>query len=614
MIAFVPIILAILRILLCFLPQTGYLHPDEMFQSADIMGGRFFDSKVIPAWEFKSNKPIRCMLIPWVLNSLSFRIAWLFNNEPSAYILLALPRLLYTILSFIVDICLWKICRYHSSRGLWYLPVSTIFQSSFICLGCMTRTLSNTVEVVLFSVLLLITCELIKPRFRILFVTPNGRASPAFEMMKGSKQLLSSFSIGIILSIGLFNRPTFILFAMIPLLYWLCESFRRNLSSKRLTIARAIMPLSLSFIATSFAQITFDTYYYKGFQTTYDTFRLLTTLNYHKFIHNVTSEWVITPYNFIRYNSAVDNLRNYGLHPPYFHLLVNGPVYFNILALLFYGRLISLLVGSGMYRLIFATHRVFALMILSTLTPLILFSFIPHQEFRFLLPIIVPLTYAFGFNIYRSNKLSTIWTLINITLVIFYAFIHQAGVLRSVLYMDPIIRSSLSNSKLGDPHAMVNILAFRSYPVPTYMWNIANNESRLYVDTFDTFSDFDQALNTKLRSLISAQRFQVISETDENDTIGTEKHSTSVMTSTYLMLPTLYEDHLIELLDSYINQLYESYTLTDLRRLVPHFSAEDLDMSLQLLRKDGLKSIKKAFGFSLLHLNINNPITYLMNN
>lgn len=609
MMALVPIILAFVRILICFLPQTGYIHPDEMFQSVDIIGGRFFDSNIIPAWEFETNKPIRCMLIPYLLNSLSFKIAQLIKDEPSAYMLLAIPRLIYTLLSFIVDICLWKICRYYSSRGLWYLPVSVIFQSSFVCLGCMTRTLSNTIEVILFALLLLMVCLLIKPRFRILFVNPNGRASPAFERMKSSKQLLSSLSIGVLLSIGLFNRPTFALFAVIPILYWLCESYRRNLSNVKLTFARAVTPLCLAFILTSFAQCAFDTYYYKGFQTIDETFRLLTSQQYDKFIYNIISEWVLTPYNFIRYNSAVENLSNYGLNPPYFHLLVNGPVYFNILALLFYGRLVSLLVGSGMYRLIFITHRVFALMILSTLTPIILFSFIPHQEFRFLMPIIIPLTYAFAFNIYKSNKLSTLWTLINITLVIFYAFVHQAGVLRCVLYLDPMIKSTLSTPDINSSTNMINILAFRSYPIPTYMWNVPSNDTRFYVDTLDTFNDFDRALDAKITKLLSTQTLN-----DNNDVVNLLEHDkdtnvTTVLTSIYLMLPTIYEDHLSKSLKSQQGSLFDSYTLRDIRKFVPHFSGEDLDMCLQLLHKEGFRAIKKAFGFSLLHLNISNSIT-----
>lgn len=33
------IILAIIRILLVFIPQFGYIHPDEFFQSMEVMAG-----------------------------------------------------------------------------------------------------------------------------------------------------------------------------------------------------------------------------------------------------------------------------------------------------------------------------------------------------------------------------------------------------------------------------------------------------------------------------------------------------------------------------------------------------------------------------------------------
>lgn len=600
--ALVPIILATSRVALSFLPQTGYLHPDEMFQSVDIVGGRYFDSKIEPAWEFKTDKPIRSMLIPYLLNSIAFRISQTIQSQPSAYLLLVIPRLLYTLLSFIVDICLFKVCGYYSSRGLWYLPVSVIFQSSFICLGCMTRTLSNTIEVIIFALLLLMICQLIRPRFRILFVTPNGRTSPAFERIKSSKQLMSSLVIGIILSLGIFNRPTFVVFALVPMCYWLAESYKRNLWDLKLTITRAIAPLGIAFILTSIALSLFDTIFYKDISVIQDLIDNLSSGRYDKFLNGILNEWVLTPLNFIRYNTSVENLSNYGLHAPYFHLLVNGPVYFNILALLFYGKLISLLIGSGMYRLIFLTHRVFALMILSSLTPIILFSFIPHQEFRFLLPIIVPLAYAFAFDIYKSNKLSTIWTIINISLVIFYAFVHQGGVLRSILHLDSMIKTTLAESSKLDyieSHPIINILAFRCYSVPTYMWNVDSDDSRVHFDTLDTFTDFESSLESKFGNILS--RF--------NGTMGNEfvdSDLTTSMTSIYVMLPTIYLDHLGKWLSAQEGLLFDSFTMRDIRRFVPHFSGENLDISLGLLRKQGLRALKEAFGFSLLQLNITN--------
>lgn len=146
----IPILLAILRVCICFWPQHGYLHPDEFFQSPDIVVGSNLKSIIEPCWEFTTDKPIRFMLFPYLLNTLAVKVLRTFAPDPSAYLLLVAPRLAYTLLSFLVDYSLFKLCKYHSSKGLWYLPVSVIFQSSFVCLGCLTRTLSNVPEVVIF--------------------------------------------------------------------------------------------------------------------------------------------------------------------------------------------------------------------------------------------------------------------------------------------------------------------------------------------------------------------------------------------------------------------------------------------------------------------------------
>lgn len=36
------VILAILRVCMVFIPQTGYIHPDEFFQSVEIATGEWF--------------------------------------------------------------------------------------------------------------------------------------------------------------------------------------------------------------------------------------------------------------------------------------------------------------------------------------------------------------------------------------------------------------------------------------------------------------------------------------------------------------------------------------------------------------------------------------------
>lgn len=575
----IPFLLAAVRLLVCLVPQTGYIHPDEFFQSSDISGGHYFESNIHPVWEFTGPYPIRCMLIQTTLNSIAFKLASLVQPSPSPYLLLVAPRLIYTLSSFIIDFCLYKLCQYYSSRGLWYLPVSIVFQTSFICLSCLTRTFSNVPEVIIFSILLVVVCQLIKPRFRILFVTPTRR-TPTHERVKASTQLTSSMLIGFLITLGTFNRPTFPCFALVPALYWLNESFKRNSYNARLNIQRVLVPVAISSSLTAVLLSTYDTFYYTDAPTVKNLIDLLLQFKFAQFYELMRSTWVVTPYNFIRFNTNVDNLSKYGLHAPYTHMLVNIPFAFSLLGFMFYAKLINLMVGSGVIRLIFSTHRIHALMLLSVLTSTILLSFVPHQEFRFLLPLIVPLVYAFAYNIYASNHWMALWLVYNLALTYFYACIHQAGIMQASLDLAPTLKSYAQTDPLQNK-TLVDVSAFRCYIVPTYHWNIARDDYRFKFHLQDTMDEFSGSVVDKLSASLKHR---------SNHADHAQKF--------FFLLHNLY----LEPLRHYIQENYSS-NLTEprlIKQYAPHFGGEDLSFSVTHLREFGLRSWREAFGFVLV--------------
>lgn len=575
---FIQILLALLRVCICFLPQTGYLHPDEFFQSTDIIAGSYFNSKVQPAWEFKAEKPIRCMLIPNVINYIAFSFVELIQGkQPSPYLLLVAPRLAYTLFSFIIDFCLFKLCQYYSSRGLWYQPVSIIFQSSFVCLACLTRTLSNVPEVIIFALLLVIVAQTIRPRFRILFVGPSGRSTPVNQRVKASTQITSSVLVGFLVTLGTFNRPTFPCFALVPAIYWTLESVKRNSYSVNLTLQRIVIPSALTSLLTATTISAYDTANYNGIESLKRVIHLLVNLNILEFYNELCSSWILTPYNFITFNSNVNNLSRFGLHLPYTHFLVNIPLAFNILGFIFYGKILSLLFGSGAYRLIFSSQRIHGLMLMSALTSTILMSFIPHQEFRFLLPLIVPLAYVFAFRIYASNKLLSIWLILNLILIYFYSSVHQSAVIRSCMDLNPILKSYLREER---DLLQVNVVAYRCYMVPSYLWNIPKHDFRFNLD----LNEPEEDLSAKLARVITRQR---------DNPLYTHKF--------YIMLPRLYIQELVNTLQS--NFSIESHKLNSLKNYT-HFSGEDFQNSIHHVRKFGLGMWKQAFGFALLQVDL----------
>lgn len=83
------------------------------------------------------------------------------------YFLLIFPRLLMTLLSFVTDYCLYKICLTLNES---YISRLTILSSSYVILVHCTRTLSNSIETALVSFLLyrVSSCMELSNKVRIL--------------------------------------------------------------------------------------------------------------------------------------------------------------------------------------------------------------------------------------------------------------------------------------------------------------------------------------------------------------------------------------------------------------------------------------------------------------
>lgn len=126
--------------------------------------------------------------------------------------------------------------------------------------------------------------------------------------------------IGSILAIGTFNRPTFLLFAVTPIFYWLSRGFSKNYkNSVRIFNIRFIV-LFLCVLPGVFLFILIDSLYFGH-------------------ITENEANFAITPLNFIKYNLKPSNLAEHGIHFRMTHTIINIPLLFNILMLLFLGRL-----------------------------------------------------------------------------------------------------------------------------------------------------------------------------------------------------------------------------------------------------------------------------------
>lgn len=122
--------------------------------------GDHFDIDVYKPWEFNVTFPLRTALIPQLIvgvpyslvNILSPHYSHVFGRPlRTPYVLLVLPRLVMCSLSFVSDYCLYKICCLYSQN---YRVRLITYASSYVMLTYATHTFSNSIELVLVSLLL----------------------------------------------------------------------------------------------------------------------------------------------------------------------------------------------------------------------------------------------------------------------------------------------------------------------------------------------------------------------------------------------------------------------------------------------------------------------------
>ena len=142
----------------------------------------------------------------WIFSKVNSLLNLLFGvNLLGPFALQLLPRLILLFLSFSVDLSVLHLSGHYSldSRACCEL-----LAGSHLALVYCLHTLSNTIELVLLSVLLMLTIQ------------NKGGAAAGARSGAGARGAL----LGLTTTLGLFNRPTFPVFAAWPLLLWLIPS------------------------------------------------------------------------------------------------------------------------------------------------------------------------------------------------------------------------------------------------------------------------------------------------------------------------------------------------------------------------------------------------------
>ncbi|XP_027541753.1 GPI mannosyltransferase 4 isoform X1 [Neopelma chrysocephalum] len=459
-------LLAALRAGWCLLPQSGYLHPDEFFQAPEVMAGDILNLQVFYPWEFLSSFPCRTVVFPLMTSGVTY---WAIKSLQqldicssciNSYTLLVSPRLLFTIFSFILDYSVYRLAPFWEA-DLWKALV--LLAGSYVTLVFYTRTFTNTLEGLLFA---------------LLMVLVSSRKSNGSSVEPTSSPL-----IGVITTAGFFNRPTFLAFALMPLLYWagLIVDSQRSIK----TVINHFLKLILCACFTAIVFITADTFYFTS--VSLDNLYSINKGSLFDVIVQLHKKMVVTPFNFLSYNLNPHNLALHGSHPRVTHFTVNGIMLFGILHVLAIGAGFKMLKKyvQQFIRVKSCYHGLPGLLVHSEGNPtLLLFYFVPlaflslfsHQEPRFLIPLILPLV-LFSASQDRAVKWKHLIIIFNLLGAFLFGCLHQGGLIPCLFHLEQLIHSPAPS----DHPRHYTLLFAHTYMPPRFLLNIKKTDMHVQV-------------------------------------------------------------------------------------------------------------------------------------
>ncbi|SCV74890.1 BQ2448_7919 [Microbotryum intermedium] len=436
-------LLVVLRLLVALSSQS-VVHPDEHFQNPEVAAAWVFDytntgQGTLKTWEWLDQDPLRSIVPVAASTGVAFQLLRLvLGSHPSGCALFLAQRFVMFLFTIIIDICLQSIA--HSNTP------ALVFATSPIVFAFLVRPFSNSLEAILVAL----------------------AACVAHLILTRPPSKLHYATYGVLTSLGVFTRISFLFFTLPPALAIAYQELLSPSSTLFRTATRGA-PAVVALGVVSTGLVSIDTYFFRG------------TLH--------SDKWVLTPLNLLRYNVATTNLEAHGLHPRYLHVALNWPMLF----------------GAGLWA---ATEAVFARKIGSVGTsknvvkgkkkkkeakveplpankstgfdgacfvvPTLLLSLQPHQEPRFLVPLIVPLCLLIAKVPFFSTGTSraqrkrrifwSLWCLHTVIFTMVFGYLHQGGLLPSVFRLNETLRSHAFDSAQS-----IEIIFWRTFMPPRHL-------------------------------------------------------------------------------------------------------------------------------------------------
>ncbi|KAI6126807.1 glycosyltransferase family 22 protein [Pisolithus sp. B1] len=413
----------VVRILFA-LYSTGYIHPDEHMQNAEITAADVLGYYTFRSWEWDPIFPLRAVIPVYMTTGLPFFIAQKVYSALSDQILrpatlFRLERLSFLCLSSLLDVSVALLVP-PPKRSFALLLLS----SSYVTHAFYIRPFSNSLESVIAALCLVFLNNIVE-------LGP----SDSHETAKSGRAALdwNLHALCILGAFGTSMRPTFFSFAL-PISFQALRYSYRAAGSISRTGRLLALPLC-SGILTVLCFTVADALYYRG-------------TPFHP---------VFPCLNFLRYNSSADNLAEHGLHPRWLHLLVNLPMllspslWFLTVTNIYHSFKDSRYGPVGRTRTLDVTREsksgvtetISQIIVLS----LAILSAVPHQEPRFLCPIVLPAVVLVAILSQWPRKAFWVtWIVFNVVFATVFGVMHQGGVVPSLLYLNTRMTDNFSTS------------------------------------------------------------------------------------------------------------------------------------------------------------------------
>nr|XP_002125899.1 GPI mannosyltransferase 4-like isoform X1 [Ciona intestinalis]XP_009862198.1 GPI mannosyltransferase 4-like isoform X2 [Ciona intestinalis] len=534
---------AALRYMLCILPQTGYIFPDEFFQSPEIMAGDILDIASFKTWEWNDSQPARTIIFPLISSGIPYLVlkylAGIFGHQNviTPYTMLLAPRLWMTTLSFIVDALIYRLAvKCYNGNAVNANVAVNLFATSYVCFAYCTRTFSNSVDLIFLAILLNLVAE------------PIGKEHNVKNLLDIN---IKGYFIATIIFTSFHIRPSSMSFAAFPVIMWVFQnvSLSNNKAVFKSIIDTFLRVFSL-YPAALVCSVTFavcDGLYFDQnavMRFPWDNLNIENLIIWFKSLPS-------TSLNNLKYNLNSSMLEQHGVHPLYTHSLVNMQLLFGPLTVLMLKSIYSTITGAH------GNKKLLYLLIGTLFSTVFILSLIPHQEPRFILSVTVPIVILCApyFHPLKERKaLVSLWLLFNMAGFAFFGVIHQGGVLPAVEYIHSVAKAHQETTGNNG----VQFVFYKTYMPPYHLtaWPshsfnyemFPKGNPEIVLNILDLAGSSPQLLKTYLRSI-----------------------NTRVL-RTYLVAPN-------SLPCSLTNQLHEEFKMQIAYQYFPHFSSENLPFS-----------------------------------